>query len=95
MPFSWQSILGVVALLAGLYAGYDLLFATRHWNRDLAGVVARAWVFVLLVTIGLDQMLFGQNAVLQIGYVFGLPLLAVQIGFVISLLVATFIWSGR
>ena len=94
MSVSLQEILGVAALLGGLYAGYDLIYGVRSWKQAVPGVIARGWVCALLVTVGIDQIVFGQNAVLLIGYLFGLPLLAIQIGFILSLLVAGYLWSN-
>ncbi|HVC33409.1 MAG TPA: hypothetical protein VNL16_07860 [Chloroflexota bacterium] len=94
MTIGIQDVLGVAALVGGVYAGYDLLFGVPSWKAAAARVIARVWVCVLLVTVGVDQIVFGQNAVLQVGYLLGLPLLAVQIGFILSLVVALYGWSG-
>jgi len=90
-----QTIVSLVALLGGVLAGYELLFLPGTWFKDPIGSIARGWVFVILTTIGIDELVFGQNAILQVGYVLGLPLLPLQIGFVVSLLVAIYFWSGR
>ncbi len=94
MAISIQEILGVLALLAGIYAGYDLLFGVRDWRQAVPGVIARGWICVLLATVGVDQVFFGQNALLQVGYILAIPLLAVQVGVVLSLVVASYLWSG-
>jgi len=90
-----QTIVSIVALLGGLLAGYELLFLPDVWSKNAIGFVARGWVFVILTTIGVDELIFGQNAVLQVGYLLGLQLLPLQIGFVVSLVVAIYFWTGR
>ncbi len=94
MALSIQSILGVAALIGAIYAGYDLVFGVRDWGQMLPGVIARGWICALFATVGVDQVVFSQNALLQLGYLLGLPLLAVQIGVVLSLLVAGYLWSS-
>jgi hypothetical protein len=89
-----QELAGGIALLVGLYAGYDLVFGVKDWRNALHGVVARCYLFALLTTVGIDAIFFNQNAILQFGYILGLPLLAVQVGFVLTLLVASYFWSG-
>lgn len=91
---SLSEVVGTIALLGGLYAGYDLVFGVKDWRSAVRGVVARCYLFALLTTVGIDAVLFSQNAVLQLGYILGLPLLAVQVGFVLSLLVASYFWSA-
>ena len=95
MAISIQVILGVIALLGGFYAGYDLLFGVENWRKAVPSVIARSWVCALLAMIGIDQVFFGQNAVLQIGFLLGLPLLAIQIGFIVSLGIAVYLWSSE
>jgi hypothetical protein len=94
MAISIQSILAIAALLGAIYAAYDLVFGVHDWGQALPGVIARGWICALLATVGVDQVVFGQNALLQLGYLLGLPLLAVQIGVVLSLLVAGYLWSS-
>lgn len=94
MSINLQEILAVAAMLGSLYAGYDLLFGVKTWKHAVPGVIARGWICVLLATVGIDQIVFGQNAVLLVGYLLGLPLLAIQAGFILSLLVASYLWSS-
>jgi hypothetical protein len=84
-------------LLVGLSAGYDLLFGAAdapRGRRAIPGLLARVWILVLLTTVGIDALLFGQNAVLQLTYLLALPLLPVQLGFLVSLLLASYFWIG-
>lgn len=90
-----QSVVSVLALLGGLFAGYELLFSTSAWSKNVVGTIARGWVFVILTTVGIDELAFGQNAILQVGYVLGLPLLPLQLGFAVSLLAAIYLWPAR
>ncbi len=90
-----QTIVSIVALLGGLLAGHELLFLPGAWSKNAIGFIARGWIFVILTTVGIDELVFGQNAVLQIGYVLGLPLRSLQIGFVVSFFIAIYFWTGR
>jgi hypothetical protein len=92
---SLQSAASLAALGTGLYAGFDLLFGVKSWSQAVSGVIARGFLFVVLSTVGIDQLLFGQNAVLQVGYAFGLPLVAVQVGFAGAILIAIYFWTDR
>ena len=95
MAIGLQSVFGVIALVGGLLASYDLLFGVQDWRATVSAIIARCWICVLLTTIGIDETFFGQNAVLQVGYLFGLPLLAMQIGFLASLVIAGYLWFGK
>lgn len=87
-------VLGVVALLAAGYAGYELIFTARPWHNWVA-VAARAWIVVLLGTFGVDETFFGQNALLAAGYLLALPLLPLQVGVVASLVLAAWAWTDE
>lgn len=89
-----QSLVGVIAFLGGLYAGSDLLFGVRSWRQAVPGLLARAWVCLLLTTAGVDQVVFSQNAFLQVGYLLGLPLNVVQVATIASLVVASLFWAA-
>jgi hypothetical protein len=84
-------LFGYVALGAALYAAYELAFRPWVWRHRI-GVIARAWVVVLPGTVGIDEVLFGQNALLAAGYFFTLPLVPLQVAVVVSLLVAMWAW---
>ena len=87
-------VLGVVALAAAGYAGYELAFRPASWRR-WPGVAARVWIVVLLGTFGVDETFFGQNALLAAGYLLGIPLLPLQVGVVLSLALALWAWTDE
>jgi hypothetical protein len=93
MPFGLQTLIGVLSIGGGMYAAYDFLFGPRRTAKSRASDVAGGIIFVILMTIGIDEVFFGQNAVLQVGYILQLPLLAVQIGFIAALLLASYAWT--
>lgn len=80
-----------VALAAALYAAYELVMPAPAGQR-WAGVVARIWICLLLGSVGIDEIIFGQNALLVAGYLLGVPLFPLQIGVAISIVAATWAW---
>jgi hypothetical protein len=93
VTFGLQTLVGLLSIVGGAYAAFDLLSTGGRARRPLRSDIAGAFVLVLLLTIGVDLIIFGQNAVLQVGFILQLPLLAVQIAFVAVLLLASFVWT--
>jgi hypothetical protein len=93
MPAGVSQIIGLLAIAGGVYAGWELALARPVGRRSFAGDAARAFVLVVLLIIGIDELVFGQNAILSVGYLLQLPLQSVQLAFGAALAVAAFVWS--
>ena len=93
LPLEAQLALSALALLTGLYAGFDLVFRLPDWRRDPLAVVARGWLFVVLVVVGVEEIVFGTNALLLIGYRLRVPLVAIQVFALGSIVAASLVWS--
>ncbi len=89
---SLHSVVALVALAAAGYAGYELA-VEPDWRRRLPATAARVWVLVLLAVVGVEDLAFGTNAVLMLGYQTGVPLRYLQLAFVASLAAAVLVWT--
>jgi hypothetical protein len=89
---SIQGVLQVIALIAALFALYELA-VEPDWRRRLAATAARILVVFLCGTVGVAGLLLGQNAVLLLADRLSLSLGLVQLGFLVCLLLAVVGWA--
>ena len=84
--------LALCAVASAAYAGYELA-ADPDWRRSLIGTIARLWLLVVLAVVGIEYLFFDANALLLLSYQSGLPLNALQLGFLGSLAAAVAVWT--
>ena len=84
--------LALRAVVSAAYAGYELA-TDPDWRRSLTGTIARLWLLVVLAVVGIAYLVFDADALLLLSYRSGLPLHALQMGFLVSLAAATLVWT--
>lgn len=88
-----QPVFAVGALFGSIYAGYDLVRTGTAWPQQPLRTLATVWLVAVLGLVAVEYLLFGNNVVMLIARHFDLPMQAVQIAFLASIVLSVLVWS--